>query len=406
MNQTSTLVSMAARRPWQTLALFLLFIALLAGGLGRLSFSNDIRVFFDQDNPQLQAYEALENVYSKTNSVLFVVEPADGIVFSRATLNSIIELTEKAWQLPYVRRVDSITNFQYSHAQGDDLIVEDLVYAADELTDADLEKTRRIALNEPLLVNRLISPAADVAAVNAIISLPGDNPVIETPAVAQAARALAAQIMQQNPALRIHLSGLIMINNALGEEGEKDVATLIPLMLALVFLFIWIVFRSVAATLATLLVFLVAVIGAHGVAGWLQIRLSPPVLSAANIILTLAIADSIHVLGSYFHLLRDKPDKRQAMAESLRINHWPVTLTSLTTAIGFLTMLGSESPPFRDLGVIVAAGILLAWLGSLLLLPALMLLLPHKTSAPLPGAIEDLMARLSRWVIKRSRWVL
>ncbi|MCU7959404.1 MAG: hypothetical protein KZQ58_05275 [gamma proteobacterium symbiont of Bathyaustriella thionipta] len=93
-----------------TLVFLLLIIGLLAAGIRQLTFSSDYQVFFDNDNPELQAFYALQETYSKTDNVLFVVAADKGNVFSRTTLSAIEELTRQAWQIPHSLRVDSLTN--------------------------------------------------------------------------------------------------------------------------------------------------------------------------------------------------------------------------------------------------------------------------------------------------------
>ena len=125
----------------------------LLGAL-RLTLKTDYRIFFSSDNPQLQAFEQLQNTYTKTDNVLFAVAPKDGTVFTRDTLAAIAWLTHACWQIPYSLRVDSLTNYQHTRAEGDDLIVADLVSDPATLDAAQLESIRDIAIHEPLLVNR------------------------------------------------------------------------------------------------------------------------------------------------------------------------------------------------------------------------------------------------------------
>jgi predicted RND superfamily exporter protein len=70
------------------------------------------------------------------------------------------------------------------------------------------------------------------------------------------------------------------------------------------------------------------------------------------------------------------------MQESLRINFQPILLTSVTTAIGFMSLNFSDAPPFRDLGNIVALGVMLAFVLSVTLLPALMTINAHSLQQP------------------------
>lgn len=99
------------QRWWLILATLLIVIAAASGGRF-LSFNNDMRVFFGKDNPQLQAFEALEATYTENENVFFVIAPKDGNMFTRESLAATEELTEAAWHIPYSSRVDSITNFQ------------------------------------------------------------------------------------------------------------------------------------------------------------------------------------------------------------------------------------------------------------------------------------------------------
>src|SRR5688500_8711395 len=137
-------------RLWFALASLLLVAAITSGGRF-VWFDSDYRIFFADDNPQLLAHEQLQRNFTKSDNVSFILAPADGEVFTRQTLAAIEWLTAKAWLMPYSIRVDSITNFQHTRAQGDDLAVSDLVKDAAQLTDADIAARRAFALAEPLL---------------------------------------------------------------------------------------------------------------------------------------------------------------------------------------------------------------------------------------------------------------
>ena len=126
------------------LAVTIALVVAAAGGLRFITFNTDYRAFFSKDNPQLQAFEQLQNTYTKSDNVLFVLAPRDGVVFSRDTLASVMRLTQAAWQIPYSLRVDSITNYQHTRAEGDDLIVEDLVPDTDGLSAARLQEIREL----------------------------------------------------------------------------------------------------------------------------------------------------------------------------------------------------------------------------------------------------------------------
>ena len=380
------------------LATVVLVIA-VAAGARHIGFSNDYRVFFSEDNPQLRAFETLQNVYAKTDNVVFALAPRDGQVFSRTTLENVEWLTAQAWTLPYASRVDSVTNFQHTRARGDELVVGDLIRNAGALSPRDLEQARQVAVSEPLLARQLISPAADVTAVNVTIGLPGKS-LDEVPEVMAAARKLAAELRARNPAIDVYITGAVPIDNAFGEQARRDMATLTPVMYGVILLVTFLILRSLSGTLAVVLVITFSTLLAMGVTGWFGIQLTPPSAGAPTVILTLAVAHSIHILITIVHGMRDGLTKHAAIAKSIKLNLYPISLAALTDVIGFASMNFSEVPPFRDLGNIVIFGVVASYLLAIVFLPALMSLLPlHVHPAKTRTGLA--MDRLGDFVVRR-----
>ncbi len=387
---------------WRYLVLVMtiVLVAGAASGMRFLEFKTDYRVFFSADNPQLRAFEQLQNTYTKSDNVLFVLAPRNGKVFTQETLASVVKLTQAAWQIPWSIRVDSITNFQHTEADGDDLVVDDLVPDVEGLDEAALQRIHDIAVHEPLLVDRLISPDGRVTGVNVTIQLPEAGSGGEVPEITTHARRLVAEIEADNPDLDVYLTGMVIMNNSFPEVILHDQKTLVPMMFGVVILTLILLLRSATATLATFLVIVISVMTAMGLTGWLGIALTPPSATAPTIILTLAVADCVHILVSFLHAMRRGMDKASAMVDSLRINLQPVFLTSLTTVIGFMSMNFSDAPPFRDLGNIVAMGVAAAFVYSVGFLPALMTFMPVRVQ---PGVTRRslIMDRFADYVVRR-----
>ncbi|MGR9114917.1 MAG: efflux RND transporter permease subunit [Gammaproteobacteria bacterium] len=390
--------------PWWIISLTAVFLIVAGPGLTRLDFKNDYRVYFGDTNPELKAYTSIQSVYNKSDNILFVVEPDEASVFNVNTLQALAELTQKAWQLPYSSRVDSIINFQHTVADGDNLLVGDLVTGPEALTKLKLESIKQIALNEPQLVNRLVSASGHVSGVNVTLQLPAEN-AFEVIEVAGKARELAAAIESKYPGVKLHLSGMVMMNNAFAESVMHDYQTLVPAMCVVLFAMLMLCLRSVSATLAVVLLILFSIGLALSLTGWIGWFLTPTSITAPTIILTMAVADCVHLLVTQLHSMRLGLIKRLAIVESLRINFQPIFLTSLTTAIGFLSMNFSDAPPFRDLGNIVAIGVLWAWFLSITFLPALMMVLPVRVRLK-DDLDSSIMDKLSEFVIRRRKPLL
>ena len=177
-----------------------------------------------------------------------------------------------------------------------------------------------------------------------------------------------------------------------------------PLMFVVIFALTWLILRSFTATASTLVVILLSTMVGMGAAGFAGVKLTPIAMSAPIVILTLAVADSIHILLTLRGLMREGMDKTAALVEAVRVNFLPVTITSLTTIVGFLSLNFSDSPPYWHLGNITAVGIAAAWLYSVTLLPALISVLPYRMKKAAGGDwSQRAMDRLAEAVIGNYR---
>jgi predicted RND superfamily exporter protein len=390
---------------WGVILLTLATLIGLGSGGRFLEFTNDYRVFFGEDNPQLKAFDNLQDSYTKNDNVLIMLMPKSGNVFEPSTLEAVVELTDKAWQTPYSIRVDSISNFQHTFAEEDDLVVTDLIENPTTLSPEDIKKISHIATHEPLLVNRLISPNKQATGVNITIELPGKNPNAEVPDIVSFVRPLVSEMEAKYPQIEFYTTGVVMMNNAFPEASQGDIKTLIPMVFAAIIIGMLFFLRTIPGTFSTVLVILFSIMMAMGTTGWLGIKLTPPSASAPTMILTLAVADSIHFLVTMLFQMRKGMNKHDAIVESLRVNFNPIFLTSITTAVGFLSMNFSDSPPFQDLGNITAVGVMFAFLLSITFLPAMMSLLPVKTrESQSKGSV--FMDQFAEFVIRRRNFLL
>jgi hypothetical protein len=383
---------------WILAPLLFLFALLAASGMHFLTFSNDSRMFFSEENPQLKALEKLERTYTKVENVLYIIIPKSGDIFEKKTLAAIEFLTEEAWKIPFSSRVNSLSNYQHTQAFEDDLIVADLIRNANELNDEKIADIKKIATNDPMLVHSLINENGSVTSININIIKPDDGSY-DIKAVSKSARDLKQLMEEKYPFLDIYLTGGVMIDTAFGDAPRRDMSTLIPVMFTFLLLLILFSLRSIFATVATLIVIVLSTVTGLGLAGWLGMVLTPASANAPVIILTLAVADSIHILVTAFYRMRLGNTKHRAIQESIRVNLQPVLITSLTTAIGFLTMNFSDAPPFRDLGNIVAMGVLSAFFYSVFFTPALMAIAPMRVKKENDASKNRPFAILAEFVI-------
>lgn len=369
-------------------------------GFTSFTFTTDYRYFFSEDNPQLKVFNDFQARYGKGDSIFVVIKPDTNTVFDRKALALVERFTEEAWKTPYSTRVDSLSNFQYISVNGDDILVEPLFQDSLDLSEEELKRKKLFALSEPALEGYLISEDASHTALNITIETPDDDNGLAQFKAVDYVDTIIAKLKPEYPEARFYTTGQLKINRGFIEAAMLDASTLIPGMFVLLIVFLWVFLRAFSAMIGTMLVVLISSVLGVGLGLALGIPMSSVATSAPLIILTLAVADSVHLLTSYFHELKLGKPQKLAMETALEINIQPIFLTSLTTVIGFLSLNFNESPPVRDLGNMVAIGVTAAFVFSIWFLPSFMMYFTHTAENANEGR-PHWAESLSSWVNKR-----
>jgi predicted RND superfamily exporter protein len=400
--------TLPTQRSFITLFVVLAVIAVATFGAKNLYFRGDYNIFFEGTNKQLMAFDEIQTTFAKTDNLSIVIAPDDGNVFTPETLTLIQNLTVDSWQIPYSSRVDSIANYQHTEAFEDDLLVEDLLYEEYEHTPERIAKVKQIALNEPLLKNALVSASGDVTIVNVTVQLPEVDKTAEVQEVIVAINAMIDKYQAQYPNVEFHKAGIIAMNNAFMTSAQEDSSTLVPLMLLVVLVFLTFMLRSFFSVVATLVVIISSILATMGLSGWAGMFLSTATVNVPTLVLTLAVADCVHVIVTMRQAMQRGMTKAEAIQYSIKLNFIPILITSVTTAIGFLMMNMSDSPVLRDFGNLSALGVMIACLLSVSLLPALLNLLPVKRLAPTTNESEKVtfMDKLGDFVVNNRKALL
>ena len=395
----------------------LLLVAAASSGIALLEFSANYRIFFDDDNPELLALEALENTYGKSENIAFLIVPDDGDATSQSALSAAVWLTEAAWRTPYSRRVDSLANFQHTTADGDDLYVRDLVDPRELARPEARSRIRAIALSDPRIAGSMLARSADVSVVSVTVELPQEGLLEAVAEVAAFARSVAAQAEERFPDMDLRIVGTVMVNQSFVEASIRSQMIFLPVSLLLMALVLGVLTRGWPGVAATGIVIVFSILASMGLGVWAGMPFSPPVSPAPTIVLMIVVASCVHLLVTLQRSLRAGASKHDAIVESIGLNLKPVFLASFTTALGFLSMNFSEVPPYRHLGNFVAFGIVVSFVLSVTFLPALLSLLPLRAPGQRRGraltmsALADSVLRyrkalLCGWVVIVSAMAL
>ncbi|WP_274005778.1 efflux RND transporter permease subunit [Vibrio parahaemolyticus] len=384
--------------------IFLIIVATIGGK--NLYFRGDYDIFFDGTNKQLLAFDEIQTTFAKTDNLAIVIAPEDGDIFTPQTLSLIQKITVDAWQVPYSSRVDSIANYQHTEAFDDELLVEDLLYSEYELTPERISKVKSIALSEPVLKSALVSEKGDVTVVNITVQLPEMDKTAEVEEVVSSINAMIDRYQRAYPDVTFHKAGIIAMNHAFMTAAQDDSSTLVPTMLVVILVFLTIMLRSILSVIATLIVIIGSVMATMGISGWAGMFLSTATVNVPTLIMTLAVADCVHVIATMRQSMKNGFTKAQSIERSIALNFVPILITSVTTAIGFLMMNMSDSPVLRDFGNLSALGVMVACFLSVTLLPALLKLLPIHVKMETSQDQKHVMARLGDFVVSQRRALL
>ncbi len=398
-------VSFIERRSIVSLLLGLALVGAFLPGMGKLTADFTHRAFFFDDDPLLVQFDAFERRFGNDDAVVLAVNSPSG-VFDVETATLLNELTEALWKVPEVIRVDSLANFNWVHADGDDIMVERFIPDDRPLTPELLAERQRIALAHETIPDYLVSKNAKTAILFARIR-PGIETQPDNKVITLAVRKLIAD--HQRGDHTYYLSGTPPLSYAFAEAAELDMSRMVPLLIVVVMIILGLLLRSIAGVLLPFVVAFLAIAASLGFAGLAGIQLGNITSALPNILIAVSIADSVHLLVTYFRARTRGVERRQAARLSLLKNFVPTFLTSFTTAVGFFSFATADLKPLLGLGTMAGVGTVVAWVTSYLVIGSLLFLLPIRAStiAPEEAAIgEQRASRYVGWILGHRRGVL
>jgi predicted RND superfamily exporter protein len=379
------LVSVITDRPWTVLfASFAMLIA-FATGVSRMTANFTHTAFFRSTDPALQRFEAFERRFGNDDAVIVVVNSPSGI-FDAESAELLRKLTDQMWKVPEVIRVDSLSNFQWVHAQGDDIEIEPLLPRDGTLTEQLLSERKAIALEHEVLPGYMISRDAKTAVVYARL-----KPGIDAPPNAQLINAETNKVVAglAGGDHTFHLTGGPVLNDAFRGSAEKDMSILVPGLLLMVAALLTFTFRRAGGVVMPFVIIFASVIAAFASSGWLGLEMSSPVFSVPQVLIAVCVAECVHILAAFYRARKAGLTRHAAATYTLNKNFIPTLLTSSTTAVGFISFMTADMPPIENFGILCGIGTTISWFLTYSIVGPLMVLWPGKEPTSGETSIED-----------------
>lgn len=373
--------------------LVLVLAALVVGfaslGASRIAFDASIEIWFLEDDPEILTYRRFVRVFGADEFMVVGLFADD--VFAPAALKTLERLTRQAESLDQVARVESLFTARTIEALGDDLVIEPVV--PEGWSEADLDLARRRALSDPTIAGAMVAKDSRAAALLVFID-PETSTSFE--GKARFVRELEALAQGESaPGLEVIVGGSPAIGAGVQKHSKRDFSVLGVLAVLLIMVATRILFGRLSTMvlpvsvvgIATLLV--LAVMGALG----LQVNLVSQSITA--VLFTVGVADAVHVLSELrLELARGRP-LREAVIETCTTLFSPCFFTSLTTAIGMLSLQTSQLRPVAEAGALAALGVGFAFVCTFTVLPALLVTWPRM--CPTRAGERDRLSRLLRF---------
>ena len=364
-----------------SIGLVLIAVCLLATGLTKLTFNPDLETYFPEGHPAVIRYNEIDDMFIPTDNLIIAVHSNEGTLFNGDSLKVIEELTKKSWTIPYSVRVDSLTNYSYVKSVNDDLIVEPFIEEAEKKSIEFFEKRENLVAGEDIIYKSLISEDKKTSVVSIIVDPPGPNKEDQNSELINYILGFIEPIKESNENLDIRLLGNPYLDYISPRIVKAEMPVVMPLMLLLIFFIVFLMIRSYVAVLATFVVILMSLIATFGSIGILGNPLNQMVTTIPILIITLALADCIHLFSIYFQNRVKGISSKESMEKSLEMNIQPLFLTTISTCIGFLCLNFIEVAPLRDFGNAVAIGIGFAFIFTIFFIAPIVSFFEVKTAS-------------------------
>lgn len=375
----------------------LLFIGAMAPGLQYFQEKYDVRIWFRETDPLIKTLNSFERQFGNDESIVVALYSKEGI-FSPKAAQAIVEITEKLWRVPEVIRVDSLSNYNYSYAVEDEIFVEPFFEEGRTDFDEDYLKDRKEkALSHKVMPNYLVSKDGKAAMIFArlVPTLQG-SPNYEV--IVTQTKELLKKYDAEN-SLEIHVVGEAAVNDAFRSVANSDGMIFLPLLFGLIIAYLLFTFRSLIAMLFPFGVTVVSMITTFGFAFYLNFSYDNVMSILPAILIAIAIADSVHILVTYFNFRGGGMEQKEAAYLALHKNLIPTFLTSVSTMIGFFSLTMTELIPIRQLGILAGVGCFFAWALTIFFMCPMLFWVPFKVPKhfkSLTGQAEDGVSPLAR----------
>lgn len=328
--------------------------------LGKVKVNADLSSYLPKSDAAVKLLDYIGEQYGGNSLGIVVIKSDD--VFNIETIKSIDYLTRQFRQIDGISYVTSLTNILDIKKTEEGLEIGKLI-DEDNIPDQKvLNKIKEYALGKDIYRNKLISEDGQTTLI--ICRIDDDES-----RVARSIEKVAKDAHLKN--LKTYFAGFPFQMNTVNDMIIRDIKTLLPFVALVILVILYISFGSILYVILPLITVGLSALWTIGFMAMLKIPLTVITNIIPAILMAVGSAYGIHVLCKF---VEEKEDDNQIRAQKSLIKIIiPVFFAALTTIIGFVSFIfGSYLIMIQQFGLLTALGIIIAFLLSIVLIPALL----------------------------------
>ena len=354
------------KAPWLIIALSIIISGLFFRSITQNSkMETDLDKYMPQDHPAFVYSDQAEEWFGINDGIIVAIENQNGI-YNTETLDTLKKLTKRLQKMDEIVKADVTSLYTADNIIGtEDGMDVKAFFKRVPKTQEKLDKLKSNVEHNEMTHGRLVSLDGKVTVIIAeirddVFSQEFYNEILEVTA------------SYQNDDIKIHVAGRPIVEGTMALLGPADMKKMVPIVLLVITLVLFFMLRSIKSTILTMAVVFISVVWAFGLMAVVDIPIYAVSTMIPVMLIAIGVADGIHLYSHLQLFLRENPlaTKKEASIDMIR-NMWkPVVMTSVTTAVGFISLLTSQVYPIKYFGIFTAFGVLTAMLFSLILIPA------------------------------------
>lgn len=345
----------------------------LGFGLTKLTKENGVEALISTDNPDYIFFKQMEDEFGDTDQIVVGISFPE-TVYSTENISLIRELSSYLEDDENIEEED-ITSISYiDNIDGIDqeLIIEPLVPEDESITDEIVSVIKEKVRDNDMLRGKIVShdekSTVFIITVNTDISMNAE--LLE--GTINRIKTKLSELETERPELGIYRSGMVSVKHITSEYMKKDLSQMFPIAILVVIVILLILLKSLSGVIMPLLVTLFSVIWTLGLKGWIGSPLTITETIMPVMLIAIGCADGVHIVSEFLTLRRTGDSVRKAVTITMKNLKTPVILTSITTSLGFFSLIAAPGVSIRNMGIFLGFGVITAMIFSLGFIPALL----------------------------------